>query len=69
MRRINITLDDIVDDKAIEFCKLNNITRSALISTALTQYISAMEQMPKLKEDLQAQIDELRELVANLGNK
>lgn len=69
MRRINITLDDIVDDKAIEFCKVNHITRSALISTALTQYISAMEQMPKLKEDLQAQIDELRELVANLGNK
>ena len=69
MRRVNITLDDVVDDKAKEFCIANNITKSALISTALTQYISAMEQLPKFKADLQAQIDELKELVSNLGNK
>lgn len=56
MRRITITLDDIVDDNAIKFCKSHNIKKSALISTALTQFISAQEQLP----DFQIQLDELR---------
>lgn len=56
MRRINITLDDIVDDRAINFCKKHNIKKSALISTALTEYISAQELLPSV----QTQLDELK---------
>lgn len=69
MRRINITIDDVVDDKAKDFCKANNLTKSALISTALSEYISAMEKLPALKAELQAQIDELKVAVEKMGNK
>lgn len=56
MKRINITMDDVVDERVLRFCKDHNITRSALISTAVISYITAQEMMPSV----QKQIDELK---------
>lgn len=63
MKRLNITIDDILDDKAIDYCKKNNISKSALIGIALNQYLTAMELMPSV----QSQLDELKKQLAELS--
>lgn len=65
MKRINITLDDVVDERALRFCKEHNISRSALISASLVAYISAQEMMPTV----QSQIDELKAELEKLAIK
>lgn len=56
MKRINICINEDVNARAIDYCEKNHISKSALIGTALTQYIDAMEMMPTV----QAQLDELK---------
>ena len=65
MKRINITLDDIVNERAEKFCKDHNISKSALIGTALTDYITAQELLP----GLQIQIDALKEQLQAIAMK
>ena len=59
MKRINITLDDIVVKDADEFCKENNISRSALIGIALTDYIKAQKMLPEVKQEMEKQLNDL----------
>ena len=59
MKRINITLDDIVVKNADDFCKENNISRSALIGIALTDYIKAQRMLPDVKKEMEKQLNDL----------
>ncbi len=59
MKRINITLDDLVVKNADDFCKENNISRSALIGIALTDYIKAQKMLPEVKQEMEKQLNDL----------
>lgn len=59
MKRINITLDDLVVKNADDFCKENNISRSALIGIALSDYIKAQKMLPEMKEEMEKQLSVL----------
>lgn len=67
MRRVNLSISEIVDDKAKAFAEKNNMSKSALFSVAVTEYMAAMEALPSFKADLQSQLDELRAQVELLG--
>ena len=59
MKRLNITMDDIVANRLDAFCKKNNIARSKLISLAVSDYITAQEQLPNIAKDLKLQLEDL----------
>lgn len=61
-RRINISLDDVVDDKMNDFCKRKGMTKSRLIAIACEEYIKAQDQIPQVT-------DQLRELIAQIEKK
>ena len=62
MKRLNLSLDDIVYSEIDEFCKAKNCSKSGLVSTACTAYISAIKAVP----EVQSQIDELRQALLDL---
>lgn len=61
MKRVNLAIDDIVLQRVDKFCDTHSISRSKLMSLAVSDYITAQEQLPNLTKDLQAQLDSLRE--------
>lgn len=69
MKRLNITMDDIVANRLDAFCEKNSIARSKLISIAVSEYISAQEQLPIVTKDLKEQIANLESLLmSKLGD-
>lgn len=59
MKRVNLSIDDIVLDRIDKFCETHHISRSKLMSLAVSDYITAQEQLPNLAKDLKSQLDEL----------
>lgn len=69
MKRINISMDDIVAERVDTFCEKHNIARSKLISLAVSEYISAQEQLPIVTKDLKEQLTNLESLLmSRLGD-
>jgi len=51
------------------FCEKHNIARSKLISLAVSEYISAQEQLPIVTKDLKEQLTNLESLLmSRLGD-
>lgn len=69
MKRVNLTIDDIVLERIDKFCEANNISRSKLMSLAVSEYISAQEQLPILTKDLKHQLDNLEQAVMSKLNE
>ena len=58
MKRINVTLDDLVLKNVDAFCEENSISRSGLISIALTEYINAQKLLPEVRKDIEKQMSD-----------
>lgn len=56
-------MDDIVANRLDAFCEKNSIARSKLISIAVSEYISAQEQLPILTKDLKEQLANLESML------
>ena len=70
MKRINVTLDDLVLKNADDFCEENTISRSSLISIALTEYINAQKMLPEVQKTVEKQVsDFLREFEQKIDNQ
>lgn len=65
MKRINVCLDDSVLARTDTFSKKSGLSRSALITVALSAYIDAQEAMPTV----QAQLDDLKKALETLTIK
>lgn len=61
-RRINISLDEIIDDKMNDFCKRRGMTKSRLIAIACDEYIKAQDQIPQVTEQLKELIEQIEKL-------
>lgn len=60
--KFNISMDSTVFDNLNDFCKSRGVARSTVIAIAVSQYIKAQEEIPKLKSEF----DQLRELIGQL---
>lgn len=70
MKRINVTLDDLVLKNADDFCEENTISRSSLISIALTEYINAQKMLPEVQKTVEKQVsDFLREFEQKIDSQ
>lgn len=61
-RRLNITIDEHLDDELIAFCKKNSTNKSGIIAIAVSQYLEAQKNLPTLVsqlDDLKDKIDKL----------
>lgn len=69
MKRINVTLDDLVLKNVDAFCEENSISRSGLISIALTEYINAQKLLPEVQKNVEKQIsDFMREFTEKMDS-
>lgn len=64
VKRFNICLTPELDKRLDEVSKLKKVSRSQIISTALTEYLNALDLIP----DVKAQLNELTSLLDELGN-
>ena len=61
-KRIQITIEEDLDDTLEEFCTERHCTKSSVIGIATTEYIAAQKQLP----DVIKQLDELKAIVQRL---
>lgn len=69
MKRLNISASDELCSLMDKFTEEHNISRSRLIETAVTQYISAMEEMPTLTNQLNELVKALNALSVDSGRR
>lgn len=62
MKRYNISISDELGDIMDDFIKRNHTNRSNLISVAVSQYISAMDSLPSIQNQLKDLSNELEKL-------
>lgn len=61
-RRLQVTIDEELDDKLEAYCKINHCSKSSIISTGTAQYLDMQEKMPVVVpqlEELKSAIDKL----------
>ena len=61
-KRIQITVEEELDEMLEEFCSRNHCTKSSIMGLATSQYLDAQRKLP----EVQSQLDELKELINKL---
>lgn len=58
-KRLNISIDEEVIEKMDSFAKKKGLSRSALLTVSVNEYLNAQEKLPEYL----AQLDELKKLI------
>ena len=63
-KRVNITIDEELDKKMLVFMAKYHMSKSALISVSVSQYMEAIEMLPEVR----GKVSELEKELERLGD-
>lgn len=67
-RKCNISLTDELADQIDEYARAHNLTRSAVIAIACSDYMKAAAKLPELRSQLIEMSDQINFLVSKMNS-